>query len=62
MVKIGDELRENQKRDGIPIYLKIFFREIYKRDITNVITLNYCRDGGVYVLLGTKWRNGNNVV
>ena len=52
MVKIGDELRENQKRNDVPIYLKIFFREIYKRDITNVITLNHYHDCGGYVLLG----------
>lgn len=52
MVKIGDELRENQKVNDIPIYFKIFFREICKRNKTNITTLNYYRDGGVYVLLG----------
>lgn len=51
MVKIGDKLRENQKENDIPVYLKMFFKEIYKRNITNVITLNYYRDGRVYVLL-----------
>ena len=54
MVKIGDKLRENQKENDIPVYLKMFFKEIYKRNITNVITLNYYHDGGVYVLLGTN--------
>lgn len=48
----GDKLRENQKESDIPIYFKTFFREIYKRNKTNVIALNYYRDGGVYVLLG----------
>lgn len=52
MVKIGDELRENQKENDIPVYLKTFFKEIYKRNIKNVITLNYYHDGGIYVLLG----------
>lgn len=54
MVKIGDELRENQKENDIPVYLKMFFKEIYKCNITNVRTLNYYRDGGVYVLLGSN--------
>ena len=54
MVKIGDELRENQKENDISVYRKTFFKEIYKRNITNVITLNYYHDGGVYVLLGTS--------
>ena len=54
MVKIGDGLRENQKGNNIPIYRKMFFKEIYKRNIKNVITLNYYHDGGVYVLLGTS--------
>ena len=54
MVKIGDKLRENQKENDIPIYLKMFFKEIYKRNITNTRTLNYYHDGGVYVLLGTS--------
>lgn len=52
MVKIGDELRENQKGNDVPIYLKTFFREIYKCNKTNIIALNYYRNGGVYVLLG----------
>lgn len=51
----GDEVREilkeDQKVNDIPIYFKIFFREICKRNKTNIITLNYYRDGGVYVLL-----------
>lgn len=47
-----NELRENQKANDIPIYFKIFFREICKRNKTNIITLNYYRDGGVYILLG----------
>lgn len=51
---IGDELRENQKENDIPVYLKMFFKEIYKRNITNIRTLNYYRNGGVYVLLGTS--------
>ena len=54
MVKIGDELRENQKENDIPVYLKTFFKEIYKRNIKNVITLNYYHDGGIYVLLGNS--------
>lgn len=54
MVKIGDKLRENQKENDIPVYLKTFFKEIYKRNITNVITLNYYHDGGIYVLLGNS--------
>ena len=58
MVKIGDKLRENQKGNDIPIYRKILFKEIYKRNITNVITLNYYHNGGVYVLLGSKNRSG----
>ena len=54
MVKIDDELRENQKGNDIPVYLKTFFKEIYKRNKTKTITLNYYHDGGVYVLLGTS--------
>ena len=54
MVKIGDELRENQKENDIPVYLKMFFKEICKRNITNIRTLNCYHDGGVYVLLGSK--------
>lgn len=54
MVKIGDELRENQKENDIPVYLNMFFKEIYKRNITNIRTLNRYHDGGVYVLLGSK--------
>lgn len=54
MVKIGDELRKNQKENDIPVYLKMFFEEIYKCNITNIRTLNYCRDGGVYVLLNSR--------
>ena len=52
----------NDTSVNIPLYQKRFFKEIYKRNITNVITLNHYRNGGVYVLLGTKWGNGNNVV
>lgn len=56
----GDEVREilkeDQKVNDIPIYFKIFFREICKRNKTNIITLNYYRDGGVYVLLGENRR------
>lgn len=54
MVKIGDELRENQEENDIPVYLKMFFKEIYKRNIKNVITLNYYHDGGIYVLLNSR--------
>lgn len=54
MVKIGDELRENQKENDIPVYLKTFFKEIYKRNITNIITLNYYHNSGIYVLLGNN--------
>lgn len=54
MAQIGDKLRENQKENNIPVYLKIFFKEIYKRNKTNVITLNYYRDGRVYVLFGNS--------
>lgn len=54
MVKIDDELRENQKENDIPVYLKTFFKEIYKRNKTKTITLNYYRNGGVYVLLGSN--------
>lgn len=54
MARIGDKLRENQKENDIPVYLKMFFKEIYKRNKTNVIILNYCHDGGVYVLLGSN--------
>lgn len=50
----GDELREDQEGNDILIYHKIFFKEIYKRNITNIITLNYYHDGGIYVLLGTN--------
>ena len=52
MARIGDKLRENQKENDIPVYLKTFFKDIYKRNITNVITLNYYHNGGIYVLLG----------
>lgn len=41
---------------NIPVYRKILFKEIYKRNKTNIITLNYYRDGGVYVLLGENRR------
>ena len=54
MARIGDELRENQKGSDIPVYRKMFFKEIYKRNITNIITLNYYHNGGVYALLGSK--------
>ena len=54
MAQIGDKLRENQKGNNIPIYLKMFFKEIYKRNKTKTITLNYYRNGGVYVLLGNS--------
>lgn len=54
MVKIDDKLREITKENDIPVYLKMFFKEIYKCNITNIRTLNYYRDGGVYVLLGTS--------
>lgn len=54
MAQIGDKLRENQKGNNIPIYRKTFFKEIYKRNKTKTITLNYYRNGGVYVLLGTN--------
>ena len=54
MAQIGDKLRENQKENNIPVYLKIFFKEIYKHNITNIGTLNRYHDGGIYVLLGTS--------
>lgn len=54
MAQIGDELRENQKENDIPVYLNMFFKEIYKLNITNIRTLNRYHDGGVYVLLGSK--------
>ena len=54
MARIGDKLRENQKGNNIPVYLKMFFKEIYKRNITNIRTLNYYHDSGVYVLLGNS--------
>lgn len=62
MARISDYPNKTKEKNDIPLYYKIFFKEIYKRNITNVITLNHYRNGGVYVLLGTKWRNGNNVV
>lgn len=46
----------NDTSSNIPIYFKIFFREICKRNKTNIITLNYYHDGGVYVLLGENRR------
>lgn len=54
MARIGDKLRENQKENDIPVYLKMFFKEIYKRNKTKTITLNYYHNGGVYVLLGNS--------
>lgn len=57
MVKIDDKLRENQKENDIPVYLKKFFKDIYKRNKTKTITLNHYHDGGVYVLLGITERN-----
>lgn len=51
---IGDYPNKTKEKNDIPIYLKILFKEIYKRNITNVITLNYCHNGGVYVLLGNS--------
>lgn len=45
----------NDTSVNIPLYQKRFFREICKRNITNItniITLNYYHDGGIYVLLG----------
>lgn len=54
MARIGDKLRENQKGNDIPVYLKTLFKEMYKRNITNIITLNRYRDGGIYVLLGNN--------
>lgn len=44
----------NDTIGNIPVYRKILFKEIYKRNITNVITLNYYHNGGVYVLLGSN--------
>lgn len=44
----------NDTSGNIPVYRKILFKEIYKRNITNVITLNYYHNGGVYVLLGNS--------
>lgn len=44
----------NDTSSNIPVYRKILFKEIYKRNITNVITLNYYHNGGVYVLLGSN--------
>lgn len=46
----------NDTSSNIPVYRKILFKEIYKRNITNVITLNYYHNGGVYVLLGENRR------
>lgn len=46
----------NDTSGNIPLYYKRFFKEICKRNITNIIVLNYYRDGGVYVLLGSKNR------
>lgn len=42
----------NDTSGNIPLYHKIFFREICKRNITNIITLNHYYNGGVCVLLG----------
>lgn len=42
----------NDTSGNIPLYQKIFFREICKRNITNIITLNHYYNGGVCVLLG----------
>lgn len=44
----------NDTIGNIPVYLKTFFKEIYKRNITNIITLNYYHNGGIYVLLGNN--------
>ena len=44
----------NDTSSNIPVYRKILFKEIYKRNITNVITLNYYHNGGIYVLLGNN--------
>lgn len=46
----------NDTSSNIPVYLNMFFKEIYKRNITNIIALNYYHDGGVYVLLGENRR------
>jgi hypothetical protein len=42
----------NDTSGNTPLYHKIFFREICKRNITNIITLNHYYNGGVCVLLG----------
>ena len=49
---IGDYPNKTKEKNDIPVYLKMFFKEIYKRNITNIRTLNYYHDGEVYVLLG----------
>ena len=54
--KIGDYPNKNKEKNDVPVYYKIFFREICKRNIANIIALNYYRDGGVHVLLGENRR------
>ena len=51
---IGDELRENQKENDIPVYLKMFFKEIYKRNKMNVMVLDYYDGSSAYVFTWGK--------
>lgn len=51
---IGDYPNKTKDKNDIPVYLKTFFKEIYKRNIKDVITLNYYHDVGIYVLLGNN--------
>ena len=46
--------QENDISVNMPLYQKRFFKEIYKRNITNIIALNYYRDGRVHILLGNN--------
>ena len=50
---IGDYPNKTKEKNDIPVYLKTFFKEMYKRNKMNVMVLDYY-DGGIYVLLGNN--------
>lgn len=58
MVKIGNELREDQKENDIgvnnPAYLKMFFRGICERNKMNVMVLDYYDGSSAYVFTWGK--------
>ena len=51
---IGDYPNKTKEKNDIPVYLKTFFKEMYKRNKMNVMVLDYYDGSSAYVFTWGK--------